>query len=229
VRELTFIGPVGKVRRDGKNTGPQAAFIENAERIARVSEAGGARCRRLWRQAPLPRGRVSQLVTLPRVVFCAFRSDTDTGASFLPWKICEQLTRNPPPFSCRPGHTVIQLSRVFRPLATSTHCRCGRTRRDGLAGARYGPAPALPSEVSSKGAVGGVVGGALARFFFKKKSKGVPARRLHAAPKPHGVSMTHARFEKTHYADKNRKTTPAGAEKRFSFRHGATTRALREV
>ena len=59
LRELTFIGPVGKVRRDGKNTGPQAAFIENAERIARVSEAGGARCRRLWRQAPLPRGRVT--------------------------------------------------------------------------------------------------------------------------------------------------------------------------
>jgi hypothetical protein len=37
------------------------------------------------------------------------------------------------------------------------------------------------------------------------------------------------RFEKTHYADKNRKTAPAGAEKRFSFRHGAATRALREA
>jgi hypothetical protein len=31
------------------------------------------------------------------------------------------------------------------------------------------------------------------------------------------------------YAYKNRKTAPTGAEKRFSFRHGATTRALRGV
>jgi hypothetical protein len=30
--------------------------------------------------------------------------------------------------------------------------------------ARYGPIPALPSEVTSKGVAGGAVGGALARF-----------------------------------------------------------------
>ena len=158
-------GREGPARR--KEHGAAGCF--HRERRANRKGVGG---RRRPLPPPLAPGpvaqRQSQPVTLPRVVFCAFRSDTDTGASFLPWKICEQLTRNPPPFSCRPGHTVIQLSRVFRPLATSTHCRCGRTRRDGLAGARYGPAPALPSEVSSKGVVGGVVGGALARFFFLK-------------------------------------------------------------